>query len=91
MTFRMVRCRAVSVESGAGAVLLLSLIVANLVVSSTLIKHVFEVCRAHVRTAGRLSDPFANVFDNESITCSDIEHTIDYYSNSRANRVADAE
>jgi len=41
--------------------------------------------------ADDLSDLFANVFDNDSITCSDIERTIDYYSNSRANRIADAE
>lgn len=37
----------------------------------------------------RLSEGIAKVFDNKSITCSDIEHTIDYYSNSRANWVAD--
>lgn len=42
-------------------------------------------------TVGRLSGPFANVFDNKSITCSDIEHMVEYDSNSRANRVADAE
>jgi len=57
MTLRMVRCRAVSGESGAGtgagpgaAVLLLSLIAANVVPRSQLIKHVFEVCRADVRS-----------------------------------------
>ncbi|BBY32108.1 hypothetical protein MMIN_01690 [Mycolicibacter minnesotensis] len=91
MTLRIVRCRAVNAESGPAALLVLSLMRPNLVVYLRLIKHVFEVCRAGVRRDPGLSYPFANVFDNKSITCSDIEHTIDYYSNSRANRVADAE